>query len=192
MAPEKGLPLLLRAIASNEQLAESVRLTLVGDGEQRNGLHELVRSLKVSKIVDFLGPVSYAEIPGLLGTHDILVLPSLSEGMPRIGLEALATGMPVLCSALPQLVESFSSAGIYFDPYNADSVAQAILSASSDRDSLLRLGRIGRKLVEQQYSLELAEARIRDLYNRELHGGPLHAPNPLDGLSAEAKEESWT
>ena len=164
MAPEKGLMELLRGLALSKDFKAQGSLTLVGDGPQCARLQELVKSLGLSANVSFVGRVLHENVPVVLSEHDALILPSLAEGLPRIALEAMATGMPVLCSFLPQLREAFGDSVAYFDPRSAKSIEGAIREACTDRSRLLLLGLMGRRLVEKEYSLEVAVERLVGVY----------------------------
>jgi glycosyltransferase involved in cell wall biosynthesis len=78
-------------------------LTIVGDGALRAELERRVASAGLGDAVAFLGHVDYDDMPAVYLAADVLVLPSETEGFPRTILEALASGTPVVASALEQL-----------------------------------------------------------------------------------------
>ena len=91
---QKRLDLLVRAFAEIEpSLAE---LTIVGEGEERSALENLVRELSIDRRVKLKGFVG--DVTGFLKGADLLVLPSIHEGLPAVVLEAMAANCPVVAT----------------------------------------------------------------------------------------------
>jgi teichuronic acid biosynthesis glycosyltransferase TuaC len=76
-------------------------LLIVGDGPERARLAGLAAQLGVAARVQMLGNVAQAELPGLYGAADVLVLASSREGWANVLLEAMACGTPVVASPIP-------------------------------------------------------------------------------------------
>ncbi|WP_324759674.1 glycosyltransferase family 4 protein [Haloarcula sp. GH36] len=93
----------LDAFQSVAATHEESRLYVVGDGPQRERLEARAISADIKERVTFLGHVSYDDMPSVYRGADVLVLPSRTEGVPRTILEAMASGVPVVASSLPQL-----------------------------------------------------------------------------------------
>jgi len=91
LAPEKNLPLLIRA----SQRA-GLRLLVVGDGPERGALEEL--AMREDADVRFLGVQPHEVLPTACAQADIFALPSLTEGSPKALLEAMAVGLPCVAS----------------------------------------------------------------------------------------------
>lgn len=98
-SPQKNLPFLLTALEKLQDL--DWRLDLVGDGPLRGELAELTRRGHLTSRVQFHGWVSPAAATGILRDSDILVMPSLSEGLPLVGLQALGLGLVLATSDHP-------------------------------------------------------------------------------------------
>jgi teichuronic acid biosynthesis glycosyltransferase TuaC len=92
LIPRKGQDIALAALA---RLTDAT-LTLVGDGPERARLQTLARALGVAERVRFLGARPHAELPRLLAAADVLILPTASEGLANVWVEALACGTPVV------------------------------------------------------------------------------------------------
>ena len=88
LIPRKGQEIALAALAG----LPDASLTLVGDGPDRARLETLARTLGVAERVRFLGARPHAELPGLLAAADVLILPTASEGLANVWVEALACG----------------------------------------------------------------------------------------------------
>ena len=98
LAPVKGVDDLIRAFAGVLSRHPDVRLRLVGAGGERRALESLATDLGCSASLDWLGAKSHRDIANLMRVAHCLCLPSRSEGMPNVILEALATGTPVVAS----------------------------------------------------------------------------------------------
>ncbi|MEX2172923.1 MAG: glycosyltransferase [Pirellulaceae bacterium] len=105
LVPVKGLDVLLAAC---RQLAAAVgpwQLHLVGDGPQRRRLAQLAASYGLESQVVFHGSVPHADLPDWFRAADVFVLPSRSEGVPNVLLEAAACGVPFVASAVGGIPE---------------------------------------------------------------------------------------
>ena len=108
LIPRKGLHHLLRAFAALDQ--PGAQLRLVGGAENADyavSLRELARALGISDRVHFHGAVSQAELAAFFGAARVMVLPSLSEGLGRVVVEAMLLGTPVIGSrvgGIPDLI----------------------------------------------------------------------------------------
>jgi glycosyltransferase involved in cell wall biosynthesis len=94
LVPRKGHDL---AIAALRQLPGAT-LIIAGDGPDRGKLEQAAREARVADRVRFLGAQPHAALPGLFGAADVMVLPSVSEGLANVWVEALACGTPVVTS----------------------------------------------------------------------------------------------
>lgn len=107
LTPVKDQQLLLRAVAhlreSDPELGEHLRLLVVGDGPLYPLLKQLIEQLALQDIVWLAG--DRTDIPGLLQVMDVFVLPSLGEGISNTVLEAMASGLPVIATAVGGNVE---------------------------------------------------------------------------------------
>jgi glycosyltransferase involved in cell wall biosynthesis len=83
-------------------------MTLVGQGRERRSLESLALTLALSEAVTFVDRVDREELRGLMDRADVFVHPSRTEGLPRVVLEAMARGLPVVATAVggvPEIVE---------------------------------------------------------------------------------------
>lgn len=94
LIPRKGQALVLEALGA----IPGATLFLIGDGPDRRALERKVRAGGIGARVRFLGNRPHADLPGLLGAADALVLPSSSEGLANVWVEALACGTPIVIS----------------------------------------------------------------------------------------------
>lgn len=128
LSREKGIDVLVDAMAQND---DSTRLYVIGDGIERAALAARARSLGIDRRVSFLLTRPHDEIPRWLAAADVVVLPSRAEGMPNAVLEALASGRPVVATAVGgtrELVHD-SSLGLLVPPDDAGALAAALREA---------------------------------------------------------------
>jgi glycosyltransferase involved in cell wall biosynthesis len=121
------------------------RLVVVGDGPLRPVMDALARDLQGRvEIIPQLAPVGVARV---LDRSTVLVLPSLSEGLPRVAIEAFTRGRAVVGSAaggIPDIVEHERN-GLLVPPGDADALAEALVRVLSDRAFAERLAAMARR-----------------------------------------------
>jgi len=101
----------IRAVAHLHNTRSDVELCICGDGPLRTDLETLAQQLGIAEAVHFLGHVEYGAMPAVYRSANALILPSRAEGMPRVVLEAMATGVPVVTSDLEQIAPLVQQAG---------------------------------------------------------------------------------
>ena len=100
---QKDPPLIVRSFAAAVRRSPNLRLVVVGEGGLREEAEELARSLGLADRIHWLGFRARAELPRLMNAADLLLLPSAFEGMPITVLEALASGLPVVATAVGEV-----------------------------------------------------------------------------------------
>jgi glycosyltransferase involved in cell wall biosynthesis len=167
--PKNGVEYFIRALplVSREREVEAF---LIGDGPERGRLEALAKELGVSDRVDFLGKRPHGEMPGLLSSADLAVIPSLMEATSVAALEAMACELPVLASnvgGLPEIVNE--EVGGLFEAGNPESLARAVLDLL-EGGALEGKGAMGRKRVVEEWSNNRLAERHLQVYS-DLLGG---------------------
>ncbi len=131
----KGVDLLLEAASKLKVKSEKLKVLIVGDGSLSASLKLKVKGLKLGNNVIFHGWARNAsEVARLLNESKILVMPSYNEGGPRVVLEAIACGVPVLATPVgivPDIIKDGESGGII--DWNATDIAKKISDLLHDR-----------------------------------------------------------
>jgi glycosyltransferase involved in cell wall biosynthesis len=161
LEPEKRIDLLLAAWPAVRQAHPQARLLIVGGGPQEEHLRS-----SAGEGVYWLGPV--ADVLPFLQAADLFVLPSSTEGLSNALLEAMATGLPPLATAVggaPDLIISGEN-GLLVPADDGPALEEALLSLLADPARLVALGRQARRRVVAGYALADVARRLRQLYER--------------------------
>jgi glycosyltransferase involved in cell wall biosynthesis len=142
-----------------------VRFALAGDGSRRAALEARARALGVADRVRFLGHRD--DMPALLAASDIVVLPSLSEGLPIALLEAMAAGTPVIASAIGGVNELVRSGenGLLVPPRDPAALASAIRTLTSDPVLAADHAAAAKECVRRRYSADEMCSRVQMIYD---------------------------
>ncbi|MEM6702211.1 MAG: glycosyltransferase [Acidobacteriota bacterium] len=167
LSEEKGIEHLLDALGRYEEAsgsAQAAHLALVGDGPERGALEERVATLELVDRVSFLGVRS--DIPELMRSFDVYVLPSLREALPISLLEAMASGACVVASAVGGVPHALEDGveGLIVEPGDVDALAAALRQCLGDSVRRAGFGTAARARVERDFSLTVATRRYETLY----------------------------
>lgn len=174
LSPEKGVDVMLEALALARRDGTRVGLLVVGDGPEHDRLVALADRLSLGDAVAFLPATSDVRTAYL--ASDAVVLPSRSEGLPNVMLEALAHDRPVLATDVGAVREVLGAtrAGLVVPPESPEALAQALprlLALGDDADA-----RRDRQEVVRRFSVESRTAAHRRLYAEVL---ARRSPAPL-------------
>ena len=145
-----------------------LKMFFIGDGPIRNKLEEMVYKNGLQERIIFLGHCdNIAEVTSAL---DIAVLASHFEGMGRVILEAMATGLPVVATrvgGIPDLVVD-QETGFLVEPHNPEQLAQNIIHLASDPKLRKHMGNAGKKSVDERFNVDTMIEQIDQLYQEVL------------------------
>lgn len=162
LAPEKGTNVMLEAW---KQLGNKIPLKIVGDGPLAPQVAAAAQNIPG---VEWLGRKPLGEVYELMRNASFLVIPSeWYETFGRVGIEALATGTPLLVSnigALAELVESDSN-GLLFDPGNSEDLAAKANSLIDNPQQLAQMRYEARRSFEAKYLAADNYQRLMEIYN---------------------------
>lgn len=158
------------AIEALSDLPENVSLVLVGDGPEKDALQGLAMELSVADRVRFLGRKPHHEIAGVLSAGDIFILPSYSEGMPRVVNEAQAMQLPVVSTQIDGVIEQVVEGGTGFlcPPGQTEGLVTALKTLVENPELRQSMGRLGRARAVERYALDKVMRRWEDAISRAL------------------------
>ncbi|CAL9677865.1 D-inositol-3-phosphate glycosyltransferase (plasmid) [Streptomyces sp. enrichment culture] len=167
----KGVRLLvplLKAVASSEQVRDSglrVRLMVAGDGPERARLEREAADAVRDGGMQVLGPVPNRDLPRLYAAADAVVMPSYEEGFPRVLLEAMASGTPVVTTDAGGSVDVVGAHYPYVAPVgDLDALAGHLLSlVAASPEERCELGLRLRKRAQSEFSPERVAAMLHAL-----------------------------
>lgn len=175
MVEVKDYPTLTRAfiqaLRQSPERAAQARLVIVGDGSARAACMELLERAGLAHLAWL--PGERHDIATLMQAFDVFVLPSKNEGISNTILEALASGLPVIATAVGGNVELVEDGvtGRLVPAGDAENMAQALLGYLGDPEAPARIARQGgnaRQQAEQRYSIPAMAEAYATVYDRTL------------------------
>jgi glycosyltransferase involved in cell wall biosynthesis len=161
MMPQKGAAAVIDAVADVTQALPDAQFVFIGPGSD-----EEVRVFDNTPVnVHYLGKVSAQEKADALAACDVFCMPSMSEILPTVYLEAWSLGKPVVggrAHGLPELIEG-NEAGLAAEQ-NGAAVAAAIISVLTNTEMAQRYGANGKALVAAKYSVRAVTSQLLQLY----------------------------
>lgn len=168
--PIKDHATLFRATAEllgrHPEWRQRLRLALVGDGPLLVDLKNLAHHLGIAGLVWFAG--ARTDVPDLLQAMDLFVLPSLNEGISNTLLEAMATGLPVLATAVGGNIELVEAGvvGDTFTPGDVHALAAKMENYVADPVRSAAHGAAARRRVLRQFSLQDMLTAYQEVYQK--------------------------
>jgi glycosyltransferase involved in cell wall biosynthesis len=162
-SPLKGLYYLIQALHIISK-QKHVRLTVIGTPKKNGGILKLIETLGIGHLIDFTGRIGSDEFLTQYARSSIAIVPSVYEGFGLPVGEAMACGIPVICTTGGALPEIAGDAAVMVPPENPGALAQAILSLLNDPERAERLGRAGYKRVTEKFTWKAAAEKTVDAY----------------------------
>jgi glycosyltransferase involved in cell wall biosynthesis len=153
----KGIDTLIQAVEILKDKNVKVEVLLIGEGKDYNHYKNRVKKAKLESEIKLIGLKKPDEVAELIMTSNALILPSYSEGFPRVIIEAFACSRPVIASAvggIPELVRDGEN-GFIIEPGNPEVLADKILNAWQNPDQMKLMGQIGKKIVWGMFGTKL-------------------------------------
>lgn len=145
----KGIDLLIRGFANFSENKDYVKLVIIGDGKQKQIYMDLAKSLDTKEKIIFLGESSKDTVASELRKSDVFVLPSLNEGMSNSLLEAMASGLAVICTNVGGTKELVNETnGIIIEKNNYSAIQEGLEKLYLDENLLRSMKSSSRKKAE--------------------------------------------
>ncbi len=172
LSPHKGPDVLLKAMPKIIKNIPNTKLVFVGSGRMKEELEALSRRLGLGKYVKFAGFVEESLKPFYYNSADVFCLPSVMkhEIFGIVNLEAMACSVPIVASKIggvPDVVKNGEN-GVLVPPKDEEALAEAIIYLLENEEVRRRMGRNGRKKVED-YSWERIAEETEKVYEKVLN-----------------------
>lgn len=161
----KGIQHMIDALPQILTAVPDAHYLIVGDGDHRTALETQAARLGVEERVCFAG--QRRDVADLLAASDLFVLPTLTDALPTVLMEAMALRLPLLATAVggvPEMVADGHN-GRLVPPGAADQLAQAAIALLWDENRRREMGENGRLLVEQKFNIQRQVAELAALYH---------------------------
>lgn len=162
----KGLEYFVRSAKYLDE--DDVQYVLVGTGDFRPELEKIIEREGLEDRVTFAGRVSNEKLPKYYAATDVFVLPSVSrlEAFGIVALESMASSVPVVISDIPGVREVIKegSHGLLAEPMNAKDIAGKVRTLIENPDMAEKMGRKGRKRVEENFTWSKVAEEIEKVY----------------------------
>jgi glycosyltransferase involved in cell wall biosynthesis len=172
LVPRKDITTLLRGFELVRKEISEARLTIAGDGPDRERLKKLAKKMQLDKYVKFTGFISDDELKGLYKHSGIFILPAKYdpagrdiEGFGITLLEAMSSGRPVIganVGGIPSAIKS--DWGYLYEPEAYKELSEKILRLMRDQNLSEKMGKNGRKAVEKIYNWKHIAKQMEDMY----------------------------
>jgi sugar transferase (PEP-CTERM/EpsH1 system associated) len=164
LAPVKNQPLLVDALGRVRERAPNAHLVIVGDGPERDALRAHIRARGLEASVHLAGEAR--DVPSILREFDVFALPSKAEGTSMSVLEAMASGVPIVASAVggtPDLLDH-GRCGVLVAPNDVDALADALADLLLAPERRRDLAAAARARVMSEFDEAVVAKRYEGLY----------------------------
>jgi glycosyltransferase involved in cell wall biosynthesis len=155
LSGEKGVQHFTQALPAILSDRQDLRVLIGGDGQLKESIEASLQEEGVTARVDLPGWISHDDLPGYLNQLRLLVLPSYTEGLPNIMLEAMACGTPVLATpvgAIPDVIID-GKTGFIMENNSPECIGENVIRALNSPD-LEQIAEDGRRFVEEHFTFE--------------------------------------
>lgn len=166
LSPEKGFDVLVRASAAICRDNPQAGIVLFGEGPMRPELERQVKTAGLSHRV--LLPGFRTDLDSLIAAADVVVLPSYTEGLPNVALEASAAGVPVVATSVGGTPEAVidGETGFLVEPGQPEAIANRVCELLRDAGLRERLGKAGAERMRAHFTFEAQAAEYMSLLER--------------------------
>ncbi len=165
---EKGTKYLIQAVASLTKFNKDIKLELLGDGPEKDKLTGMIDDMGLGRHINMHGHITdESRLNSFYRSADMIVLPSLSEGLPKVILEAMANGIPIIATrvgGIPTFIKDGID-GLLIPPADTDAIVNAIQRLASDVELRKRLATNALSKAKQ-YSKESQLHRMATIIKR--------------------------
>src|SRR3989338_3333175 len=161
----KGHKYLLEAFENIYKENNNVKLLIVGDGEEKENLLKQIENYQSKNNILFLGKRN--DVPKLLKISDIFVFPTLFEGMSNVIMEAMASGLPIITTNIPEnkgLIED-NKTGILVQIKNSAEIKNSLKKIIENQEIRIKIGQNSKEKIQNQFGLNKIAQKFSNTIN---------------------------
>jgi len=161
----KGLEYLVKAMKLILLRHPNTKLAIIGEGKEKQNIINCIMEHKLENNIILVGHIPHAQIPIYMLSSDVFILPSLSEGLPLVCLEAMAAGLPIIATrvgGLPEIIEEGIN-GFLVDPGKPEQIAESLCVLLDNKELRYYISKQNKKKVNV-YSWESIVTRLERIY----------------------------
>jgi glycosyltransferase involved in cell wall biosynthesis len=167
LSEEKGILNFVKSIPLLLKQKPFLNILIIGDGDLKNNVKNYLSNNSLENNVKLVGWSSNEDLPKYLNLLKLLVIPSYTEGLPNVMLEAMACGTPVLATkvgAIPDIIKD-EETGFLIENNSPECIAENIIRAL-EFPNLENIVTKSQKLVENNFTYEKAVERYSTIFNK--------------------------
>lgn len=170
LSEQKGMKYFIEAAEIINNIDPRICFFIIGDGEERKILTDMVENKKLSDVVYFLGYRS--DIQNVMKQLDLIVLSSLWEGLPLTPIEAFSVGKTIVATAVDGTTEIVDNNenGFLVEPRNSTEISNKIMSILSDEDNKKKFEDNALKKYNKKFSFEIMKRKYIEYYEELING----------------------
>jgi glycosyltransferase involved in cell wall biosynthesis len=167
LSPEKGVENFVKAIPQLSKTGVDRKFLIIGDGNLRDKMESYLDSNDLNRNTELLESIDHDEIPGYLNKLKLLVMPSYTEGLPNIMLEAMACGTPVLATpvgGIPDIIVHGKN-GFIMEDNSPQSIADAV-EEILENPNYHEISENAKKTVKNYFKYETVVKNWTDIFSK--------------------------
>ena len=164
---EKGQRAFLEILPQVVERASAVTVLLIGEGSLRSHLEQYIHDRGLDIYVRLLG--FQEDIPRILRTLDVVIVPSLGEAFGMVVTEAMAMAKPVIAysvGGIREIITENGVTGILVAPDDREELTRSIVALLDDEDRRQHIGEAAREAVERDFTMDRMVDQVQQVYNR--------------------------
>lgn len=161
----KGIEYLIKAMPKLIENYPTATCLIVGDGDYKKKLEQVVSDLELTSYVQFTGLLTGRDLALAYKSAEVFVLPSLLEGQPTCVMEAFIFSKPVIATDIDGVRDYFKEVAILVPPRSSVDLASAINQVFAEKETARKLGEQGKALVESKFTWQRIVEDIITVYN---------------------------
>jgi len=167
LSEEKGIRHFIRALPAIFNDRQDIQALVGGDGELKESIEASLQEDGLASRVNLSGWISHDDLPGHLNQLRLLIIPSYTEGLPNIMLEAMACGTPVLATpvgAIPDIIAD-GKTGFLMENNSPECIAENVVRALNAPD-LEQITETGKQFVKEHFTFECVAEKWEEVLRK--------------------------